>query len=361
MAATSTEIASSSIGRSSGPDAISTFLAATAIDPSHRTLVETLFTSAFFSSAAEMDSEALLAKLKSTTPLVLYLDLDETLFAMQYRSSDPLHLSDSLTDEPNDPLFELGLGNSDGEAEFEHAYLDDESQEMSVREYRLKEGSVFRDPILMSAIYKNDKGQVERYVQAASSVRFLARKRYKKIFMKIDLINAVAMEKLGRELIIVNVLTNATYFAPEIRALFLAAYPGCQVIQKGLFHNNTRAIDPETGQPIKKGVQMDLDHVMLFSKLGASKKRTALVDDSSTNCSDAKKYGFQSFHIPSQPMGRAMLQTYTEGGGESYFKQLEKAIAKVAKQHQIEVTEPAIIEKRQESFLMKMHNAPFPS
>ncbi|MES2122744.1 MAG: hypothetical protein V4492_08225 [Chlamydiota bacterium] len=361
MAAASTAMASSSPTQSLDQDTISTFLATTAIDPSHRKLVETLFTSAFFSSAAGMDSEALHARLKEAQPLVLYLDLDETLFGMQSRDSDPLALADSLTDEPIDELLELGLGNSDGEIEFESAYLDAETQEMSVREYRLKEGSVFRDVVLMCKLSKNEDGEMECTTQNADSVRFLARKRYLKLFLKIDLINAVAMQKLGREIIIVNVLTNATYHAPEIRALFLAAYPNCHTIQKGLFHNSTRAIDPQTELPIKKGIQMERDHVELFSKLGVSKEWTGLLDDSIVNCRDAEKCGFQASHIPSQPRGRAMLQSYTKGGGESYFRKIEQVIANAAKQHQIEVQEPEIGKSSQESFLMKMYDAPFPA
>ncbi len=202
-----------------------------------------------------------------------------------------------------------------------------------------KEGSVFRQVPMRTDIQIDPSGEAKPVQQKAHSVTIIARKRYLSIFRKIDTINEASRKLYGKDIIIVNILTNATYEQKEIHAIFSAAFPGCETIKKGVFYNNKRKQDPnKPSYPLPKHLQMQEDFDNVFEKIGALKVLTFLLDDSRTNCLGATKQGFQFLHFPINPMGRRPLQSYTNGEGKLFFEGIETLIHELAKHHEIDIS-----------------------
>ncbi len=311
------------------------------VDPSHReqfmskiglhptldSFLPMLFSESYFTTVKDLDSEALSLKLKEVKPLILYFDLDSTLFSVRLKPEDKDDFSASM--EGAGAALGYGVSDSDGEIEFLDSFESENPNEGVVRLYRAREGSNFKNVKLIST----------EYSLTAESVRFIGRVRYMQLFMKIDRINQAASEKLQRPLIVINILTNAAYDEDDVKALLASAFPNCKTIREGIYQNRYRDIDRSTGDYTTKGTQIEHNHRHLFGKLGVEMLDTCLLDDALVNIADVEKHGFRALHIPSNPHHRNKEQSYVFGGGDHYFSTLEDTVDFVAAKHGIKTPE----------------------
>ncbi|MES2122795.1 MAG: hypothetical protein V4492_08490 [Chlamydiota bacterium] len=332
------------------------FMLKTGINPYYGSFLPSLFADSFFTTVQDMDPEAFSLKLKEVQPLILYFDLDSTLFSVRLKETDEEDLSTSM--KTLGSTLEHGLGDSDGEIELVDLFHGETPSEGMVRLYRVSEGSNFSNVALCTTLYLYPDNTYATSSTSADSVRFIARKRYLNLFTKIDAINAVALEKFQRPLIVVNILTNAGYDEHNIKALFAPAFPKCKTIYRGMFQNRYRDIDPVKNVYLSKGAQMAHNHTRFFEKIGTQMLDTCLLDDSLSNITDVENHGFRALHIPSNPYGRHREQSYAFGGGEHFFSTLEETVNSVATRHGFDVPTPMYLPLAV-SHMVRLNNAPF--
>ncbi|MFQ5729758.1 MAG: hypothetical protein ACE5GN_05295 [Waddliaceae bacterium] len=140
----------------------------------------------------------------------------------------------------------------------------------------------------------------------AQRVRAFALEEFRKIFQRIDAINRAA----GETVIFLRFLTNASYTKNEILSVFWSLY-GMPLRLDG-FQNRFRFSDKTVFRPPPKGYSMLDDFDQEYQRLGISKKKIYLIDDSYENCQMASELGFNVICMQTNPKTRRAGETYTQ-------------------------------------------------
>lgn len=121
----------------------------------------------------------------------------------------------------------------------------------------------------------------------------LAKEDFKNVFQKISEVNTQSSERR----VYVHILTNGGYNEFEISELLKRMYGTAISIDK--FQNIFQGNKPGARRVTSKGEEMDLDYEKIYSLKEIPKSNVYLIDDSRLNCDSAEAKGFQSFHLPS--------------------------------------------------------------
>lgn len=220
--------------------------------------------------------------ISSNNQIVLYFDLDQTLFEMYAELNAPSNLSKSA-------LIDLSS-----------------SQE-----------GIIQDPLMVN----NEECQLR-----AKEIRAFAREKFKAIFDQIREVN----EGRERPLVLVRIITNATYTENEVYSILKSFYGDMHFDG---FANGHR-------QTYSKGDEMDRDYVNLYGTLGIPRSNIYLIDDSEENCVEAESQGFNAIRMGTTPKVRG--DTTYSNRKEQVFDSLSGAVEKAAKPHRAFLVEDSL-------------------